>query len=105
VTRRGPTVHLLPNFDEYLVAYQDREPITRGIVARVALSRGDLLTNRVIVDGIVVGTWKRTQGSRGVAVEIALTEEVGAGALRAIRAAADAYGSFLQRPIECPVRR
>ena len=105
VTRRAATVHLLPNFDEYLVAYQDREPITRGIVSRVALSRGDLLTNRVILNGIVVGTWKRTHGSHGVAVEITLTEQVGAGSVRAMRAAADAYGSFLQRPIECSVRR
>jgi len=103
VPRRVP-VHLLPNFDEYLVAYQDREPITR-VASRVALSRGDLLTNRVIVNGVVVGTWKRTLGSRGVAVEITLTEQVGPRVVHALRAAADAYGSFLQRPIECSVRK
>ena len=103
--RRAPTVHLLPNFDEYLVAYQHREPITRAARSRVALSRGDLLTNCVVVDGIVVGTWKRTIGSGGATVEITLTERVSPRVRRALRAAADAYGDFLHRPIECSVRR
>jgi hypothetical protein len=97
---RRPMVHLLPNFDEYLVAYQDREVITNGFASRIAISRGDLLSHRVIVDGMVIGTCKRVRGP-DVTVQIATTDPVDASIARALMAAALAYGNFLDRPATC----
>jgi hypothetical protein len=91
---RSPMVHLLPNFDEYLVAYQDRGPITNGMPSRLPLSRGDLLSARLVINGIVAGTWKRTIGRRGVDVQIAAPPRVGDRVRRAMRTAAEAYREF-----------
>ena len=91
---RSPTVHLLPNFDEYLVAYQDRGPITDGMPSRLQLSRGGVLSARLLINGIVAGTWKRTIGRRGVDVEIAAPARIGDRVRRAIRTAAEAYREF-----------
>jgi hypothetical protein len=48
------SAHLLPAFDEYFVAYKDRE-IPSG-----SLTTWDVLGPTFIIDGIAAGTWKRT---------------------------------------------
>ena len=56
-SRTGPSsqnsAHLLPAFDEYFVAYKDRQ------IAADSLSTWDVLGPTLIIDGIAVGTWKR----------------------------------------------
>ena len=101
--RRAATVHLLPAFDEYLVAYQNRDVIVDGIMSRLPLSRADLLSNRVIVDGFAAGAWKRTIGSAGVTLEITLAESVGRQVKQALRVEAERYGAFLEKPAECRI--
>ena len=49
------TAHLLPAFDEYNVAYKDRQVV---IDAASGLTTGDVLGPVVMVDGKIVGTWK-----------------------------------------------
>ena len=48
------SAHLLPAYDEYTVAYKDRQSIKPSITS------WGLLGPIVILDGRVVGTWKRT---------------------------------------------
>jgi hypothetical protein len=56
---RGPVVRLLPNFDEYLVAYRQRTAKI-GALAKKLGTRPDLLSNHVvIVDGEIAGVWRR----------------------------------------------
>ena len=98
-------MHLLPNFDEYLGAYRDRDPITGGVSSRVPLSRGDLLSYRVIVNGMVGGTWKRILARHGVSVDVSLTESVSSAVEGAIVRSAERYGAFLDRPVELTVHR
>ena len=52
-------VHLLPVFDEYLVAYRDSRPVPRGTTA------GGFLPQAVVCGGRVVGTWKVTKDREG----------------------------------------
>jgi len=47
--------HLLPAYDEYNVAYKDRQPV---IDAASGLTTSDVLGPVVMVNGSVVGTWK-----------------------------------------------
>jgi hypothetical protein len=57
----GHGLWLLPNYDEYTVGYRDREAIIRpDFRIRKDWSRGDVtLSNVIVLDGEVVGTWKR----------------------------------------------
>jgi Winged helix DNA-binding domain len=71
-------VYLLPNFDEYLLT-----------------NRANGLANSVVVDGRIVGTWRRTLTPRTVRVEVRLKEPVHKEPLA--RAVAR-YGRFLGRP-------
>jgi hypothetical protein len=59
----GGVVHLLPNFDEYTVAYRDRSAILAGRLADPStFSPANVLSNVITIDGRVRATWRRTGG-------------------------------------------
>ena len=76
------SAHLLPAYDEYTVAYKDRQTI---------FARNDLLGPIVIVEGRVVGTWKRTNDKVALNVPANLKEPE----RLAITKATDRYAIFL----------
>jgi hypothetical protein len=82
-------VHLIPNFDEYFVAYVDRSAAAPGLARLVALG------NTVVAQGRVVGTWRRTVRSTGVRVDVSPLTGIDRGALAR---AVGRYGAFLGRP-------
>ncbi|HWW88117.1 MAG TPA: winged helix DNA-binding domain-containing protein [Vicinamibacterales bacterium] len=102
-----PTVHLVPDFDEYLVAYQDRRLIVDGDASPIHLrrARGDLLSAVVIVNGKVIGTWKRSVQRNALSLEISLSSSVEDRVRRAIRRTVTAYGDFSQTPARCSIDR
>lgn len=94
---RSDDAHLLPAFDEYLVAYRDREAILRKSPAlgkRSLNDGGGMLAPTLVVDGHVVGTWKRTLGSK-VTIELEILAKISRGERARIEEAARRYGKFL----------
>ena len=77
--------HLLPVFDEYFVAYKDRP-------AGPGLTNWDLLGPTIIIDGTVVGTWKRVNDTT---ITHNLLRPVNKSEQRAIAKATDRYLEFL----------
>lgn len=101
-SRAAAIVHLLPNFDEYTVAYRDRaaaihpdRPLDPAL-----LSFGSILSNVVIVGGRVRGAWRRTLSRGAVHVELRLPDRLEPAERAAVEAAAHRLGRFLQRPVE-----
>jgi len=87
-----PTVHLLPNFDEYFVAYKDRTAAVQRLNKAGVHVRGqDVLANAVIVDGQFVGTWKRTLRKSTVAVEVNLLTRLTKAEKTAVAAAVEKF--------------
>jgi hypothetical protein len=63
---KGPasdTAHLLPAFDEYFVAYKDRQLVFDPDDGEPPVTSAGLLGPTVIINGTVVGTWKKTTKS------------------------------------------
>jgi len=89
---KTPQVRLLPAFDEYTVAYQDRallcEPASR-------LSKMGILSPVVVIDGRVTGLWKRTLGESSVHIAIQPSRKWSPAQTKALQRAAQAYGDFL----------
>jgi len=56
-TRDSHSLHLLPPFDEYTVAYRDRSAAVAAEHKELA-SSGGVFRPIIVVDGQVVGTWK-----------------------------------------------
>jgi hypothetical protein len=94
---RQLSAHLLPGFDEYLVAYRDRDAVLDpAVVARINAG-GGMLNPVVVIDGLVRGTWRRTLARDHVAIEIDLFAPLSPAADAAVEAAARRYASFLGR--------
>jgi hypothetical protein len=87
-----PQVRLLPAFDEYTVAYQDRSLLVEG---RAPTSKMSLLNPAVLVDGRVVGTWKRVLRRDHVTIETALSRKLARAEAAALSEAVGTYGAFL----------
>jgi hypothetical protein len=90
---------LLPNYDEYLVAYKDRTLVVDSErSANMAARSNSALANHVVIDGRLAGNWSRTIRSNGVLIEVAPYRKLTPAHARAVAAAADCYGEFLGLP-------
>ena len=87
--------YLLPAFDEYLVAYQHRDAVLDPKHVKRLNAGGGMLDPCVVLDGYVIGTWRRVFVRTTVAIEIDLFKTPTSRELRAILVAAERYGKFL----------
>jgi hypothetical protein len=94
----SPPAHLLPNYDEYLIAHKDRHlVVSRGSGDGVTRIK-DPFVHHVVIDGRLAGSWTRTVKAGSVAVECALYGRPDREAVRALDAAAARLGTFLELP-------
>ncbi len=102
----SPTVHLLPNFDEYVVAYQDRSALfANEQMSRDLAGMGVLRSAAVLYRGQVAGHWKRSlEGGRAL-VTVSLRRDLGNAGERGLSAAAARYGRFLGLPVDVVAER
>ncbi len=96
-----PAVYLLPNYDEYMVAYTDRSAMYDTQHDSKLDSRGNVLFNNVVVlDTRVVGIWKRTLKKASVIVTPTLFAPLDDAQMDALAAAAQRYADFLGLKLE-----
>ena len=98
--KTGGVAHLLPNFDEYTVAYRDRTAVYPDHSFEPAFSSfGSVLSNVVTIGGLVRGAWRRRPWRSGVQVEITLLARAKPAEVEAVEAAGRLMGRFLERPV------
>ena len=95
---------LLPNYDEYLIAYKDRAAVVDASRAsQIAARTGGAFANHLIVDGRLAGGWSRTMKGNSVLIEVAPYKKLTPSQSRAVATAADSYGEFLGLPASVSV--
>ena len=95
-----PVVHLLPNYDEHVVAYKDHGPSLDPRAPRALDGWGTALTAHLIVlNGLVVGGWRRSVEKEYVLVTMNLLVTLNASEKAAVERAAEDYGRFLELPV------
>lgn len=71
-TARGVVARLIPNFDEYYIGFKHREPLFERLQdAAIPLSLYQILQHLILIDGQVVGHWKRVPNARGTTLTLA----------------------------------
>jgi len=94
-------VHLLPNYDEYFIGLKDRSAIGELVRASgVEILADTFMAHVVVVNGQLVGGWKRSMNPRAVALRLRLVVRITGRQMRAIEAQAGRYGEFLGVPVE-----
>lgn len=93
---RASGILLLPGFDEYLLGYGDRRvALAEEHSPLVFPGKNGMFLSTLVVDGAVVGTWKRATTSRQVTVSVQPFEPLTARVRTAVDRAATGYARFL----------
>jgi hypothetical protein len=96
---RGPHVHLLQAFDEYVVGYQrTRSAMDADGLAGPGTWNPNTFIHAVIVDGQIVGGWRRRAENGGLVVETRLLRELTRSERAALVEAVERYGMFAGLP-------
>jgi hypothetical protein len=96
----APVVHLLPNYDELLIAFRDRTDATDPGLPPPARVAQVLLNHVVVRDGLVVGGWRRVEAKPAVRVELNLLVGLDDAERRVLAEAIGRYATFLGRSVE-----
>lgn len=96
---RSPTAHLLSIYDEYISGYKDRSAMGDAKHAEKLIALGNALNYIIIVDGQIVGTWKRTFRKGAVLIETNIFTSMTKAENKAVAEAAHQYGAFLDLPV------
>jgi hypothetical protein len=90
---RVPRAHLLPAFDEFLVAYKDRSTVVA--TPRAEGSAWNLLSPTYLIEGRVAGTWRRELRGKDVVVTITPFTRLKAADAKALERVVEEYAAFL----------
>lgn len=98
---RHPTAHLLPNYDEYLIAYRDRSAFfyPSRLRGAPALFSEILRRHILVIDGQVVGGWHATEKKGELTIHTRFLVPPTKARRTAVAMAAENYGRFLGRSV------
>ncbi|NUQ11292.1 MAG: winged helix DNA-binding domain-containing protein [Gemmatimonadaceae bacterium] len=109
VPRRRPSAHLLPNYDEFFIGYRDRSAIGQRLgTVNVVTGGSAQISNVVVVNGQLVGGWRRTVRQQGVRLNLRLATSLTPAERSRVQRAVRRYEAFLDMPVRVewfPVRR
>lgn len=99
VRRAGrPVAHLLPIYDEYVVAYRDRTLVPHPSAAPAAPDgRSVVFQHALVIDGEIVGTW-RTGAAPASSVDVHPLRRLSRDERTALEGAVARYAQFLGVP-------
>jgi hypothetical protein len=91
------SLHLLPIYDEYLVAYRDLQAVPRP-----AYLMGNF-QHAVVIGGQVAGTWRTSASAKGVTVKVEPLRRLTPAERRGLAGAVARYRRFLGAPVSMSV--
>ncbi|NOT59801.1 MAG: winged helix DNA-binding domain-containing protein, partial [Acidobacteria bacterium] len=94
-----PTAHWLATYDEYLIGYKDRSAAVQPEDAQQIIG-GEVFTSTCLVNGKVVGVWKRTLLKNEAFIEMTGFTSLRAADSKALVKATEGYSRFLGLPIK-----
>jgi hypothetical protein len=94
-SERGSTF-LLPNYDEYFIGFRDRSAIGERMRHVKLVTGGNaLISNVVIVEGQIVGGWRRSVSDSEIAVDLTLPIRLTPQERKQIDAAVNGFRAYL----------
>jgi hypothetical protein len=98
--RPGAAVHLLPIYDEYLVAYRDRVAVPHGPGRPGASASGVTFRHALVSGGEVAGTWNVRAGRQGWALAVTPMRGLSRAERDGVAVAAARFARFLGESID-----
>lgn len=101
---RAAPAHLLPVYDEYLVAYRDREAVPHFALGLTAADRPAGFQHPFVVRGQLAGVWRPVRGGAAVTVEVLVAAKPRASDRTGLEQAAARYSECLGLPVSISLR-
>jgi hypothetical protein len=98
-----PCVRLLGHFDAYLLGYRSRDLFLPPAHARRIQAGGGMVRPAVVVDGRIVGTWRRERSGQRAIVAVEPFERLDPAVLPGLSAEVADLGRFYEVPTELRV--
>lgn len=98
ISQEARGTYLLAGFEEYLLGYKDRSAVIAPEFT-AAPNKNGIFFPIIVVDGQVVGTWKRVVGPKKISITFEPFVPLSPAVLTACQLKAQAYGEFMQLPI------
>ena len=95
----SPAAYLLPAFDEYFLGYQTRAIILDSQYDKRAVSSNGVFRPMMVIDGQVVGIWKREIKKKAVVITLEPFNALTTAEEQALLLAANQYGAFMDLPV------
>lgn len=90
----------LPGFDEYLLGYKDRSAVLDAAHAEKVCPGGNgMFASTIVIDGRVVGTWKRVIKKAGIEITATAFASLNTTDKKRFAGAVKRYGEFLTMPV------
>lgn len=90
-----PKINLLPGFDDYLLSYRDRSASITPKMAKLLRSTNGMFHPTILLNGQVIGTWKRYLNKDQVSVETKLFNKLTNNENEFLNSELQSYGEFL----------
>lgn len=94
-----PFAFLLPNYDEYGIAYKDRSAFFADGIVPPATKGATEYEHLLMIDGQWAGRWKRAITPKSATVAIRAGRRLTKDEQQVVRAEAERYGAFLGLPV------
>jgi hypothetical protein len=95
----APRAHLLQAYDEYIIAYREsRDVLDVGGLAGSVPSGTTTYTHALLLNGQVVGHWRRTNDAKSMTIDVQLARRLTAREREAVDVAVARYGRFVGLP-------
>ncbi|MDQ0107750.1 hypothetical protein J2T02_002871 [Chitinophaga terrae (ex Kim and Jung 2007)] len=90
---------LLPAFDEYFIGYKDRSMLADAAYVKQIMTVNGIFNPIMLLDGRIVGLWKRTIDKKGIELSLAPFEKLKKKELKAFEPEAERFADFMQLPL------
>lgn len=90
-------VHLLPAFDEFVISYKDRSASIAFEHHKKAISQNGIFWPIIMVNGQIIGTWKRTIKQDKVEIATSFFNSASKQIRNAVEEKAHAFGNFMRK--------
>lgn len=94
------SILLLPAFDEFLISYKGRSASIHNDFALHAFTNNGVFKPIIVMNGQVVGIWKRIVKKDKVLIETKFFQEVPKGTDKQVISEARRFGDFMNKPVE-----
>jgi hypothetical protein len=101
---RDHLAHFLPIYDEYLIAYRDRDAVPHGLSTMGSTRRWTTFQHALVIAGQVAGTWRAARTAGGVLVEAATLRRLTRPERDALADAVGRYERFVSTPVTLEIR-